>query len=54
MFPLLMGIPTDGGTRSAELKGSQQSTFFMRHQERAKILLISMRLLDTRIWQVEG
>jgi hypothetical protein len=54
MSPLLMGIPTDGGTRPAELKGPQQSTFFMRHQERAKILLISMRLLDTRIWQVEG
>jgi hypothetical protein len=37
MFPLLMGIPTDGGTRSAELKGSQQSTFFMRHQGREDI-----------------
>jgi hypothetical protein len=37
MFPLLMGIPTDGGTRSAELKGSQQSTFFMRHPGREDI-----------------
>jgi hypothetical protein len=35
--PASDGNTTDGGTRSAELKGSQQSTFFMRHQGREDI-----------------